>query len=235
MLDVLDGASYAPHPADRTVETKVSMSNESRSRGIRIVRDGDSTHVLDVHCGHCAACQVALDYWCLDARHDGELLFSLDTPASPEELRRWLGGLAALSTARSAPDAVLMVLEDVDQRVAADLVRPWHAGPVLSSVDGRDDEARARLAELSPTGRAQVVLTLQAARTAVRSVERGGQVCLPDVPVDGPSVAELVQRDVRLLAPRRIEDLVARTSWAELAGPLERVLDTNASPVGAGQ
>ena len=64
------------------------MNIESFSRGIRIVRDGDSTHVTDVHCGRCAACKASLDFWCLDARQDGVQLFSLDTPATPDQLHR---------------------------------------------------------------------------------------------------------------------------------------------------
>jgi hypothetical protein len=98
-------------------------------------------------------------------------------------------------------------------------------------VDGRDDEARDRLATLSPTGRAQTVLTRHDARTAVRSVERGGHVCLPDLHVAAPSVTELVQRDVKLVSARRIQDLAATTSWADLAGRLEHVLHTDPSPV----
>jgi hypothetical protein len=210
------------------------MSIGSRSRGVRIVRDGDSTHVLDVHCGHCAACRAALDFWCLDAREEGPVLCSLERPVVADELHRWLGALAALATTSPAPDSVLLVLEDVDADAAAELVRPWHAGPVLASRDGRDAEARDRLTALSPTGRAQTVLTLHDARTAVRSVERGGHVCLPDIGVGAPSVTELVQRDVKLVAARRIDDLVATTSWADLSRRLEQVLDTDASHVRTG-
>ena len=210
------------------------MSIESFSRGIRIVRDGDSTHVTDVHCGRCAACEASLDFWCLDARRDGVWLFTLDTQCTPDELHRWLGVLAALATTAPAPDAVLLVLERVDSHAATELVRPWHSGPVLASSDGRDEETRARLRELSPTGRAQMVLTLNAARTAVRSVQRGGQVFLPDVAVDAPSVTELVQRDVKLVAARQIHDLVATTSWADLGSWLEPVLDPEAFAVRTG-
>jgi hypothetical protein len=234
VLDVAETEPYAPNPPDQTVDMKASMTIESRSRGIRIVRDGDSIHVLDVHCGRCAACQASLDFWCLHARQDGAQLFSLDTRATPEELQRWLAALAALATTASAADAVLLVLEDVDPHAAADLVRPWHSGPVLVSRDGRDHESRTRLAELSPTGRAQVVLTLRAARTAVRSVQRGGQVCLSDIDVDAPSVTELVQRDVKLVAARTIRDLVATARWSDLSRLLEPVLGTDTFSVRTG-
>jgi hypothetical protein len=211
------------------------MSSESRSRGMRIVPEGDSIHVVDVHCGECVACRAGLDFWCLDPLEEGVQLFSLATPAAPDELQRWLGALAALSTTSSAPDAVLLVLEDVDLPAATELVRPWHPGPVLASVDGRDDDARTRLLELSPTGRAQVVLTLRAARTAVRSVQRGGLVCLPDAAVDAPSVTELVQRDVKLVAARKVHDLVEGSSWADLGRRLERVLEADDSSVRTGR
>jgi hypothetical protein len=233
-LTLPDRRTYAPNPADQTVETKVSMSIESRSRGIRITQEGDSTHVLDVHCGECAACRGSADYWCLEERPDGPELLALKSPVETQDLRRWLGALAALATTKPATGTVLLVLRSVEPLAVAALARPWHDGPVLTSSDGRDDGVRDRLRQLSPTGRAQTVLALDHARTAVRAVQRGGQVCLPDVAVDAPSVTELVQRDVRLIAPRRIRDLAVTTTWTELGRRLDEVLATGTTPVRAG-
>jgi hypothetical protein len=211
------------------------MTIDSQTRGMQIVGDGERTHVLDVHCGRCAACRASLDFWCLDPRHDGERLLSLATRVSTDHVQRWLAALAALATTTPASDAVLLVLEEVDADAATELVRPWHSGPVLASPDGRDEMTRSHLAELSATGRAQTVLTLHEARTAVRAVQRGGQVCLPDVVVDAPSVTELVQRDVKLVGAQRIRDLVVTTSWSDLGSSLEPVLNSDAVSVRTGR
>jgi hypothetical protein len=99
------------------------------------------------------------------------------------------------------PDDVLLVLADEAHLVMlADLCRPVHPGPMVT---GTSAKAAASLIT-TPTGRADAVVTLSQAREAVRAVRRGGVVCLPLLPVDAPSITELVQREVRLIGAHGI-------------------------------
>ena len=99
------------------------------------------------------------------------------------------------------PDGVLLVLaEDAHLETLADLCRPSHPGPVIASTTAK--EAAPRIS--TTTGRADAIVTLHQAREAVRAVRRGGIVCLPALPVDAPTVTELVQREVRLIGARSL-------------------------------
>ena len=90
--------------------------------------------------------------------------------------------------------------------------------------DARDPVMRDRLAVVSTSGRAPVVLTTTDALAAVRAVERGGHVCAPDGGTPLPSVTELVQRDVTLVSARRVDSLTVARSWPSLGDQLGRLL-----------
>jgi hypothetical protein len=200
------------------------MTIDTGSRGLRFVPGDTGVRPVDVRCGGCAACAADRDYWCLEARETGGVLADVSGVQDAALVRRWTSALAALSVARSRPSAALLVLGDVDPEAVTDLVAPWAQGPVLVAADGRDPEMRRRLAEVSVTGRAPVVLTVTDVRAAVRAVERGGQVCGPDGGARLPTVTELVQRDVTLLAARGVDGLVTDSSWPLLAARLSAVL-----------
>ena len=68
------------------------------------------------------------------------------------------------------------------------------------------------------------MVALGQARTAVRSVQRGGVVCLPDSPdVAAPSITELVQRDVRLVGPSAVDALGTPGTWERVGAALDEL------------
>ncbi len=117
------------------------------------------------------------------------------------EVDRVLSAAAAVLAANLSPDAVLVVLASDPSLV--DLCRAVHPGPVLAA----DDAASLRGEILTPTGRADAVVTTAAAQRAVRAVRRGGVVCLPWAEVDAPTVTEVVQREVRLVSAPTLDAL----------------------------
>jgi hypothetical protein len=145
-------------------------------------------------------------------------------------LARWVEVLCALVDADLPDTDTVLVLSQQPAAPVIELVRLFHDGPVLASPDGRDHETREHLTASSPTGRAQAIVTLSDARTAVRSVQRGGTVCLPGFAVDAPSVTELVQRDVRLLGPSTLTRIAEYVPWPTAAERLAGALPVE--PVG---
>lgn len=200
------------------------MMIDQGSRGLRAVTVGAATQLVDVRCGECPACSSGRDYWCLTARDSGPVRAEVTDVQDADAVRRWVAALAALAAARPVPSAVLLVVADARPGAAEELVAPWHSGPVVAASDTRNREVRRRLAELSPTGRAPLVLTVGDLRAAVRAVERGGQVCGPDGHVQLPTITELVQRDVSLVSARTVDALVAGTTWGAFADRLAAVL-----------
>lgn len=200
------------------------MTIDTESRGLLIQDVGTSTRLVDARCGACAACDAGRDYWCLAPRDDGPVVAELGVAYDLQTVRRWTSALAALAAARQEPGAALLVLADGPADLVAQLVAPFHRGPVVVAPHARDPAMRNRLAVLSATGRAPLAFTVTDVRAAVRAVERGGQVCGPDDGLMLPSVTDLVQRDVRLVSARGIDALVAGTSWSALAGQLSTLL-----------
>lgn len=200
------------------------MTIDTGSRGLRFLTGDNATQVVDVRCGDCSACRVGRDYWCLEAQESGELLAEVSGVRDAELVRRWTTALAALAATRREPSAALLVLADVSPDVVAELVAPWHGGPVLAAPDARDTHMRERLGAHSATGRAPLVLTVTDVRAAVRAVERGGQVCGPDTPAGLPSVTELVQRDVTLVSAASVDSIGSASSWATFAERLSTLL-----------
>jgi hypothetical protein len=204
------------------------MTIDTGARGLGFTQAPTGVQLIDVRCGRCGACGAQRDYWCWEPRADGDVLAEVTGVQDASLVRRWASALAALSVARHEPAAALLVLADVDASMTTEIVAPWATGPVVVGADVRDPEMRRRLATVSPTGRAPMVLAVDDLRTAVRAVERGGQVCGPDGGVSLPSVTELVQRDVTMVSARGIETLRARSSWEGLAAGLAALLGAQA-------
>lgn len=200
------------------------MTLDTGSRGLRFLTKDATVQLLDVRCRRCAACHAGRDYWCLEERESGSVLAEVEGVVDAELVRRWASTLAGLAVARRDSAAALLVLADASPEPVVDLVARWHGGPVVVASDARSPGMRERLARLSGTGRAPLVLTVTDVRAAVRAVERGGQVCGPDAQAPLPSVTELVQRDVTLVSPRDVDALVERGSWADLAAGLTALL-----------
>jgi hypothetical protein len=228
---------YAANPADRTVELGSPVS--SSPRGVRVVTDPpvQGTALVDVSCRGCEACAVGRPYWCLSPTPEGRTLLTLRDAPALEDVRRWFSLVTAFCDAAVPGEDVVLVLTDAAGPAVQGLFAWLHPGPVLVSVDGRDAATRGALTELSLTGRAQVVVASHEARAAVRSVQRGGRVVLPDAEVDPPSVTELVQRDVGLVGPGSLARELVTADPAVLASLLDEVLradtaDGRSEPVG---
>jgi hypothetical protein len=181
---------------------------------------GAAARVEAVHCGACESCDAGWTYWCRTPRPSGEPLVALGGPAGEQTTLRWLSLVNALAVADPRPEDVVLVLSEADPGAVRTLVGCLHAGAVAVSADGRDAATRDFLNGASETGRAQIVLAEHRARDAVKAAQRGGTVCLPAGPVLAPSVTELVQRDVRLVAARTAEDFRSRTTDHAIAAPL---------------
>lgn len=170
--------------------------------GVRLLESSPgTTSVVDVSCGACSACRAGSALWCETPRDDGAVLAIAAAARACESLSALL--LAdAVRCADLDGDEVVLVLGGEEAVAAGALVGSFHAGPVLVGADPRDGGLQERLLSLRPSGRADVVASAGSDRDAVRSVVRGGDVCLV---CDGPlttTVTELVQREVRLVGPR---------------------------------
>ncbi|WP_435742021.1 hypothetical protein [Nocardioides sp. SYSU DS0663] len=180
---------------------------------------GDGTSVLlDRSCGTCPSCRGGATLWCSRPAGGGRTLTSPVPTASVTALREAVLAAAALLEAPRG-GTVVVVGEDgspqvvMARRVVADVVL---AAPLLA-----DQSVRAQVAAREPSGRAPVIVAGADVRAAVRAVRRGGHVCVP-APSSGsgsiqPSVTELVQREVTLVAPRRVTDVLdrmTRDAWA---------------------
>lgn len=170
--------------------------------------------VVDLACGRCNECRTGHGLWCRDPQSDGPTLLEVETPARSADLMRWLTAAAALPAALLAADAVVLVLAEGAVGPLAELVRLLHPGVVLVSENAADPTVRSRLAALTASGRADMVLTTEQARNAVKAVVRGGAVCLPAAPVVAPSITELVQREVRLVVAQDVRPVIERLGRA---------------------
>jgi hypothetical protein len=174
-------------------------------------RTAQGVVLTDHSCGACAACETGATLWCREPRDIGRDL----SPELPREhaaqLAQAVLALAALVAAPSA--SAVLVLADPAGPTAV-LVRALIGGRIVVAAEpasARDDLAS------EPTGRAQVVVARTDARTAVRAVRRGGHVCVPAGAAELPSVTELVQREVTLVAPLDVAVLADRITtelWA---------------------
>jgi D-arabinose 1-dehydrogenase-like Zn-dependent alcohol dehydrogenase len=188
------------------------QSNSHRVGSVTATRTGDIVRVEDRSCDACPACRSGRPLWCTHLGAAREVAAPV-TALTPEEVLRSLCAAAAFTAARIAPDATVLVIDDATGPLSlGELLPRLHPGPVVATADAADPQARARIAEISAHGRADAAVVTYAARAAVKSVLRGGTVCLPADPVDAPSVTELVQREVRLVGARSLLDVLARAA-----------------------
>ena len=116
------------------------------------------------------------------------------------------GCLQAVMAAGVPADSVILVLDEQAraEQVAA-RIGELMPSTVLASDSSKSPETQDALAELSASGRADVVVTWDRAREAARAVRRGGVVCVGTVGAEMPSVTEVVQREVVLVGSGRWE------------------------------
>ncbi|NEK85214.1 hypothetical protein GCU60_05475 [Blastococcus saxobsidens] len=199
-------------------------SSSARGVGYRVA--GSTVTVVDRACGACPPCQAGRSYWCSRPREAGPELVTVDG-AGQRPVAAWLTGLSAVRAAGLPPHSTVLVLSTADPTPVRELVGLVHPGPVLAIADARDPGIRETLAATTDNGRAPAVLALAAARSAVRAVDRGGVVCLPDAEVDPPSVTEVVQRELTVVGPRDLTRLVATSGSAALADALHRTVGSD--------
>ena len=180
------------------------MKDEIATLQIRV--EFGITRMFDHACGNCEACLRGVLLSCTEPWAVGVEI--LRGAVEPDVMLRAVTAAAAFTSSGAAPDAVVLVLSDTP--TLAKLIRTIHTGPVLESTSSADPDVRAALQGLTPTGRPDVVVTDRQGRAAVKAVVRGGMVALPFAEVDAPSVTELVQREVTLVGPKAVQDLVNR-------------------------
>lgn len=160
--------------------------------------------LVDHACGVCASCTAGASLWCANPVADGRDL----TPELPADRVAGLAdALLGVSALAAAPGVAAVLVVGDPQGPTAVLARALATGRVV--VASEPAAARDELAG-EPTGRAAVVLAGPDARAAVRAVRRGGHVCVADPTATLPSVTELVQREVTLVAPQDVAALAAR-------------------------
>jgi len=164
------------------------------------------TRMFDHACGNCEACLRGVLLSCTEPWAVGVEILRGTT--DPDVMFRAVTAAAAFASSGTSAGAVVLVLSD--QPTLARLIRTIHSGPILESASSADPDVRLALQSLTRTGRPDVVVTDRQGIAAVKAVVRGGKVALPFAEVDAPSVTELVQREVTLVGPKAVQDLVNR-------------------------
>ncbi len=177
--------------------------------------------VLDHSCGTCVTCEAGSPIWCPVPIGVGRALCAYPEHLGGVEVLASLMTLSALFAADLSPLDVALVITPGSSTGLVRLARLVHPGPVLSATDPRETSVRTVLAKLTLTGRADAVLSTHSARVAVRAVSRGGCVCLPDAVVDAATVTELVQRELRLVGPRNLHQVIEKVGRTSIEAALE--------------
>lgn len=199
------------------------MSTSPFHRGTVLIRVRNGLAVVDRSCGVCRTCVVGARYWCPEPLKRGETLLTTPANVVPTSILTALTAMSAVIAAKLTPQSTVLVLSPLGHEVIARIVGFIHAGPILSAAEAGDQQVRRRLADLTVTGRADAVVALRDGREAVKAVVRGGTVCLPDSPLRCPSIAELVQREVRLVGPQDLKDSIRRAGREALEDLLTSV------------
>ncbi len=184
-------------------------------------RVGDHYLLLDHACGRCPSCEEGWTVWC-EQPTAGQPLCWVPAEHSPSEVSSLLEAVSAFLSARVESKAVVLAIAPEGGVTILDALTLVHSGPVLLASDPRDPSVKSRLAGLNEAGRADAVVSLRSGRDAVRAVKRGGTVCLPDTAVEMPTVTELAQREVRLVGPRDLAELVKKVGRQSVEQLFER-------------
>ena len=184
-----------------------AVASEHRAGPLRADCDGGVVTVREHSCGACATCVAGWPLHCAEPREVGDVVLVVAGDDARATLRR-VTAASALASLPPDPEHVVLCLDDAlgVGPTLADFVRCVHRGPVVEASSPTDPEARTALAALSPLGRADIVVSTHDARSAVKAVRRGRWVCLPLDEVASPSVTEVVQREVTLVAARSLGD-----------------------------
>lgn len=183
------------------------------SFGVEHTSSGE-TVLVDRACGSCAACRAGSSLHCSVPLANGRLLTA---PVPAESANDLVAAVLAAAALAEAPEVSTVVVETAESTPLAVVIRSATRARVLVAPDLADAGLRAELADLELSGRARVVVAGTDARAAVKTVRRGGHVCVGAATATMPSVTELVQREVTLVAPRDAAAVLARissTDWS---------------------
>lgn len=169
-------------------------------------RSGDLVPVFNFACGCCAACTQGWSVYCAHPAI-GDLLCAVPRRVGAQRALTLLMVVSAFLSAAVDDSAVVLAASE-EGNVLAGLLRCVHKGSVLVAPSFRNTDVKVRLAQLSSTGRADVIVTSLSGRDAVMVVKRGGVVCLPRTDIEMPSVTELAQREVRIFGPQSVSAVV---------------------------
>lgn len=177
---------------------------------------GPGTVVLVDHsCDECDTCSAGAPLWCTSPV-PGRTATAPVPEAAGLVLRDAVLSAAAVLEAPARSTVLVAAAEGAPVVL---LVRSVVDAVVLAGPHLADEALRARITAREPSGRAPVVVAGGDVRAAVRAVRRGGHVCVPwsDAPpaLDRPSVTELVQREVTLVPPRQVAEVLQRLGGAD--------------------
>ena len=180
-------------------------STSERSLAVAGVRHAAAV-LVDAACDVCAACAAGARLHCTRPLVEGRQLTAPMPRVVAEEMLEAVTAVAALVEAPRV--GTVVVAAPADSSLAV-LVRAVSPSRVLFAADLRDEALRADLGRLEPSGRARVVVAAGDVRAAVRAV---GHVCVGGSVLHAPSVTELVQREVSLVAPLDAAAVLGRVS-----------------------
>ncbi|MCR6030138.1 hypothetical protein GGQ22_01605 [Nocardioides sp. zg-579] len=180
-----------------------------------------ATVLVDRSCGRCGTCRAGAGLWCSVPAAEGRSVSPRVPVAAAAALR---AGVLAAAALLEAPRARTTLVVAEPGSPTAVLAGRMLDGLVLAAPSLTDEAVRAQVAEREPSGRAAVVMAGADVRSAVRAVRRGGHVCVVHASPDSrPSVTELVQREVTLLAPRQVTPVLDRLSEPDWAAAVAAV------------
>lgn len=183
--------------------------------------DRDRRLVLDHSCGTCVTCEAGSPIWCQAPVGIGSVLCTYPARIGADEVLASLMTLSALVAANLPSSDVVLAITLGNPVGLGTLVKLVHPGPVLSATDPREASVKTALSQLTSTGRADAVISTHSVRDAVRAVSRGGCVCLTHAVVDSTTVTELVQREVRLVGPRDLRQVISKVGRTSLEDALK--------------
>lgn len=187
------------------------------TQAVTVRTDGEHDAVLvDLSCGRCLECEAGAPVWCREQDEEGREIVRVPAGLAAEALE----ALLAAAALEHAPKGVPVLVVAVPGSPLPELVRRLRADDCVVCGDPADGEVREALAALDPTGRAPVLVTTGDARRAVKTVRRGGHVCVSGTAAALPSITELVQREVTLVGPRDLAPVTTRIDPPELRAVL---------------
>ncbi|GGO71481.1 hypothetical protein [Nocardioides deserti] len=175
---------------------------------------GAEALLADRSCGTCEPCAAGAALWCRSPHGTART----SSPALPGDVLPALrSAVLAVAALLEAPAARTTLVVGHEGSATLVLARLLVDGTVLAAPSVTDPDLKAQVAAREASGRASVVVAADDVRSAVRAVRRGGHVCVPGPAADLPSVTELVQREVTLLAPQQVTSVLERLTEADWA------------------